>query len=223
MKPDLVIFDVDGTLHDSFAWWGPVIRRGVRAFAEQEELELAEPSDAEAHAVVGMKNEGVWAPFLPESLKHRWHDLRSVVLPMEFAELRSGNDYLFAGVRPLLDHLGRIGVPVALASNCHQGYMDAMCEGQGLAALSGWQLCLSSPGIGTKTDMLRFAIEAAGAERPVMVGDREPDLEAADEAGVPFIWRVNDRCDLSASARFSWDGDPDALLSVLGLPQISAV
>jgi phosphoglycolate phosphatase len=220
-SPDLLVFDVDGTLHDAFAWWAPVIRRGLARFAAQEGLALEMPDDAAACAVVGMKNEGVWAPFLPAGLAHRWRDLRAVVLPMELDELRSGTDYLFAGVRPLLEHLGRIGVPVALASNCHQPYMDAIREGQGLGALSRWQFCLDSDGVDTKTDMLRIAVRSAGAVRAVMVGDREPDLEAAREAGLPFVWRVNERCDLAAVSDACWNGEPGQLLSQLGLPRIS--
>ena len=85
--PELVIFDVDGTLHDTFAWWAPIIRAGVERFAEQEGIEITPPTEREAEAVVGMKDAGVWAPFLPEAHQHRWSDLRAVVLPMEIPRL----------------------------------------------------------------------------------------------------------------------------------------
>ncbi len=33
LPPELVVFDVDGTLHDTFRWWAPIIRAGLsRAF-----------------------------------------------------------------------------------------------------------------------------------------------------------------------------------------------
>jgi phosphoglycolate phosphatase-like HAD superfamily hydrolase len=219
LPPELVVFDVDGTLHDTFRWWAPVIRSGVQRFAEQNGIDLALPSDTEAEAVVGMKDAGVWAPFLPDGHKHRWHDLRAVVLPMEVEIVSNGTDYLFAGVRTLLPHLRAIGVKVALASNCRRTYMGAMQHGQGLAALSDWQFCLDSDGVETKTDMLRLAREAAGAERVVMVGDREPDHEAARALGWPFVWRRNGRCCID-DAELVWNGDPDQLLRGLGLPGI---
>jgi phosphoglycolate phosphatase-like HAD superfamily hydrolase len=219
LPPELVVFDVDGTLHDTFRWWAPVIRSGVQRFAEQNGIDLVLPDTAEAEAVVGMKDAGVWAPFLPEAHKHRWQDLRAVVLPMEVEVVTSGVDYLFPGVRTLLPHLRRLGVKVALASNCRRTYMGAMQRGQGLQELSDWQFCLDSDGVQTKTDMLRLAREAAGAERVVMVGDREPDHEAARALAWPFVWRQNGRCRID-DAELVWDGDPDQLLRGLGLPAI---
>lgn len=221
LPPELVVFDVDGTLHDTFRWWAPIIRAGVRRFAEQNGIDIAEPGIREAEAVVGMKDAGVWSPFLPDDHKHRWPELRAVVLPMEVEEVSRGVDYLFAGVRPLLVHLRRIGVKVALASNCRSTYMRAMQEGQGLAALTDWQFCLDSEGVDTKTDMLRLAQQAAGASRVVMVGDREPDHEAAVALGWPFVWRNNDRCRIDA-ADLVWSGDPDELLQALGLQLLPA-
>jgi len=215
-----LIFDVDGTLHDTFRWWSPIIRAGLQRFCDLHGIVAPMPSDAEAESVVGMKDAGVWAPFLPEPHKHRWPELRSVVLPMEVEEVSRGVDYLFPGVRPMLTHLRAIGVKVALASNCRRTYMGAMQHGQGLAALTDWQFCLDSPGVGDKRDMLRLAKEAAGAERVVMVGDREPDHEAAEALGWPFVWRQNPRCDLSHGDAV-WNGEANHLLQILGLPAIS--
>ena len=54
----------------------------------------------------------------------------------------------------------------------------------------------------------------------IMVGDREPDFDAARALGWPFVWRRNHRCDLSRGEAV-WEGEPDHLLSILGLPGIS--
>jgi phosphoglycolate phosphatase len=220
LPPELVVFDVDGTLHDTFRWWSRVIRDGLQRFAAEAGIDVAAPTDADAEAVVGMRDAGVWAPFLPDGHKHRWQDLRAVVLPLEVATITSGVDYLFPGVRALLPRLRALGVRVALASNCRSRYMDAVLSGQGLGVLSDWQFCLDSPGVGHKQDMLALAAAAAGARRTVMVGDREPDLDAASALGWPFVWRRNARCDLAA-ADAVWDGEPDDLLGILGLPRIS--
>ena len=63
--PELVIFDVDGTLNGIELWWPDLIRKGLRRFADELGVRLTEPDDAAALTVVGEKNEGVWSPFLP--------------------------------------------------------------------------------------------------------------------------------------------------------------
>lgn len=214
---DLVVFDVDGTLHDAFAWWTPVIRRGLRRFAHERGLAIELPIDRAATAVVGMKDAGVWAPFLPAEHAALWPELRKVVLPMEVEELQRGIDYTFPGVRHLLGELRRRGVRLALASNCRQVYMDAHRIGQGLAGLTDAQYCLDSDGGIDKTGMLRAAVKRFAAVAPVMVGDREPDLEAARAAGMPFVWRRNDRCDLSALSDATWEGGEVEFLALVGL------
>lgn len=219
LPPDLVVFDVDGTLHDTFRWWAPVIRDGLRAFRAATGVPVPDPSDEEAEAVVGMRDAGVWGPFLPEAHKHRWQDLRAMVIPMEVKVVRS-QDFLFQGVRELLLQLRAMSVKVALASNCRSAYMAAVQEGQGLAALSDWQYCLDSPGIADKTGMLASAARVARARRPVMVGDREPDRDAARALGWPFVWRTNRRCRIN-DADATWCGDPEGLLGTLGLRGIT--
>jgi phosphoglycolate phosphatase-like HAD superfamily hydrolase len=211
IPPDLVVFDIDGTLHNTFAWWSPIIRAGLQVFAQQKGIEIPVPTDEQAEAVVGMKDEGVWAPFLPE--------LRKTVVPMEVDEVSRGTDYLFEGVRPLLQHLRGIGVKVALASNCRSTYMGAMKHGQRLVEISDWQFCLDSPNVETKRDMLFEAQKVSGARKAVMVGDREPDHHAAEQMGWPFVWRQNTRCGIH-HADVIWSGDPDELLRVLGLPTL---
>lgn len=217
--PELVVFDVDGTLHDTFRWWAPVLRAGLQRFAAARRMHIPLPDDATAEAVVGMKDAGVWAPFLPEGHKDLWPELRATVLPMEVEEVSRGVDYLFPGVRDLLLHLRALGVKTALASNCRTTYMRAMQDGQGLRALTDWQFCLDSQGVRHKTDMLAHARAAAGAQRVVMVGDREPDRDAARELGWPFVWRANARCRID-DADLVWSGEPDQLLAALRLPRL---
>ena len=220
-RPELCIFDVDGTLNGIELWWPDLIREGIAGFADEMGLDLLPPDDRAALAVVGEKNEGVWTPFLPPEHQHLWSQLRARVLPMEVELLRSGRDFLYPGIRELLVHLRSLGVKLALASNCGAEYMAAIAEGQGLARLTDWLFCLASPGVTEKADMLRLALEAAATRRAVMVGDRPSDQAAARANHLPFLWRSNDLCRIP-DAEGVWDGEPDSLLALLGLPRISS-
>lgn len=218
---ELAIFDVDGTLNGIELWWPDLIRQGVQSFAAAEGLQLPLPDDQQALAVVGNKNEEVWAPFLPPAEQHRWSDLRALVLPLEVALLRSDVDYLYPGVVETLSGLRDAGLHLALASNCGSEYMAAIAQGQGLAKHTDWQFCLDSEGVDTKADMLRNAMRAADTQRAVMIGDRVSDQLAALEVGIPFVWRVNTACEIHG-ADGHWDGAAEQLLALLGVSGTAA-
>ena len=69
--PRLVVFDVDGTLQDTFQWWPRVIRDGLTSFARKHGFEPTLPDDIAACAVVGMSDADVWSPFLPAAFAHQ--------------------------------------------------------------------------------------------------------------------------------------------------------
>ena len=214
--PGLAIFDVDGTLHDTFRWWTKVFSAGIRAFGEAKGLDLPVPDRTTLESVVGNKDEGVWVPLLPPEHRDLWVELRQFIIPREVAEISSGTDYLFPGVRELLPHLRAQGIQCALASNCRAGYFQGVKEGQGLGPLVDSAWCLDSDGVDTKTDMLRNAMAVAGTERAVMVGDRDADQNAAREAGLPFIWRHNDKFPLD-DVDGVWDGTVAGFCRLVGL------
>jgi phosphoglycolate phosphatase len=214
---DLVVFDVDGTLHDAFRWWQPVLHEGLSAYAARHGVRIPLPERDQADAVVGLKDEGVWGAFLPGEHAANWRELREICIPIECERLLAGDDYLYAGVRSLLARLRAAGVGLAIASNCRARYFDAMCRGQGLGPAVDLHFCLDTPGITDKTSMLATALERTGARSAVMVGDREPDLEAARAVGLPFVWRENPRCDLAAASDAVWSGDGDELARLVGV------
>src|SRR5687767_9503410 len=129
MPPRLVVFDVDGTLHDTFRWWPGVLRRGLTAFAAARGFAVQLPDDTAACSVIGKRDAEVWSPFLPEEHKDSWPDLRAAVVPLECEQLRGSTDYLYPGIRAMLGRLRRAGVATAIASNCRRMYFAAVCEG----------------------------------------------------------------------------------------------
>ncbi len=188
--PPLVLFDIDGTLHDTMQWWPRVIQQGVRALGDRLGRALPPPDRSTAEAVIGRADAALWKPLLPADAGEHWRELESLTVEIQVRELAGGRDYLFAGTRAMLTELRAAGTRIALASNCQEPYLAAMLDGQGLCTYVDDAWCAGSPGVSTKADMVGFALEAAGTEAAVLVGDRESDAAAAAAHGLPFVHRV---------------------------------
>jgi phosphoglycolate phosphatase len=188
--PELVIFDLDGTLVDTRAWWLPVAKEGLRQFSEQTGEAVPFPGEEKAWSLVGLPDDQVFKGLLPPGRKCEWGILRDILLPIEGEVLRAKKDYLFPGTRALLQELKDAGVKLAVASNCGPEYLEAVLVGQGLELWMDRSYCLGMPPkMLAKDQMLVEAMRSLDAQTAVLVGDRDSDARAAKKAGIPFIFR----------------------------------
>lgn len=184
---DAVLFDLDGTLVATDRFWPDAARAGaVRAFAELG-IERELPTRADWMSLVGRP--------LAEGFDDLLGDLdeparRQVQARCEEAEhelLRDGRAAPLPGVLEVLAALRAAGVRTGIASNCGQGYLDAMMNGLGLARWIEEARCLDSPGIHDKAGMIEDLLLTFDTRRAVMVGDRAGDRDAAWANGVPHV------------------------------------
>jgi phosphoglycolate phosphatase len=187
-----VVFDLDGTLVDSFPWFLSVLpevaaRHGFRApadAAEGEALRLLGPREILARLGV--------AP---------WR------LPLIAAEMRrrkraAGALPLFRGVPAMLGALHAAGVPLGLGTS-DTAENARLSLGAECMALIRHQAC-GAPLLG-KARLLRRLLRASGTPpaAALMIGDEVRDAEAAREAGMGFAaagWGYNSPAALRARA-----------------------
>ncbi len=184
---DAVLFDLDGTLVATDRFWVDAARAGARRAFEELGIAREMPSAQEWMSMVGLPLaqgfERVFADLAP--------DARALVMRLceeeEHQALRSGHAALLPGVAATLDDLTRRGVRLGIASNCGQGYLDAMLGDLGLARWVQEARCLDSKGVRNKADMLADLLATFGTRSAVMVGDRLGDRDAAWENGLPHV------------------------------------
>ena len=174
------ILDVDGTLvdtnyHHAIAWYRAFRRHGVAPAIWRIHRHIGMGGDQLVDAVAGHGVE-----------RERGDEIRAAEdeLYMEVIdEVRP-----FDGARELIGELKRRGNPVVLASSAKQEEVDHyldLLEARDLA--HGWTTSADVEATKPEPDLVRAALEAAGTDEAVMVGDTTWDVEAAARAGLETL------------------------------------
>ena len=173
MRWPLVVFDLDGTLVDSFPWFLSVLPE----VAARHRFRV--PGDAEREALRRLGPRGV----LAELGVARWR-LPFIARDMRRRKTAAGPLPLFPGVPAMLRDLHAAGAVLALAtSDTEANARRALGESAGLIAHWGCGASLFG-----KARVLRRVLGAAGVApaQAILIGDEVRDAEAARAVGTDF-------------------------------------
>jgi len=182
-----VIFDLDGTLVATDRYWPDAARAGaLRAFKDLGwDRDL--PDGSVWMGMVGQPLEEAFEAAFPELAAADRKHLLDCCVEEEHRLLDEGRAGLLPGVPETLKQLDGMGVPLGVASNCSQGYLDALLGGLGISKWIREARCLDSPGISNKAGMIADLLHTFGTRHAVMVGDRQGDRDAAWANGLPHV------------------------------------
>jgi len=195
VRPDAIIFDLDGTLWDTTATcadgWNRVLGRlgiahrpvravDVRAVAGRPHL------DGIREAFAGLSESDVVR--LADATAHE-----------DNLAVAAYGGVLYPGVREQVPRL-RARVPLMVVSNCQRGYIETFYEWSGLGAHFVDFECWGNTGC-DKAENLRRVIARNALRAPWFVGDTDGDRLAARANGVNFAhvgWGFGavEECDL---------------------------
>jgi phosphoglycolate phosphatase len=197
----LVIFDLDGTLADSYPWFlrnlhGVLERFGLRSVddGDIERLRGADPRDILEH--LGIR---------------RW---KLPIIARHIRQLKAEHPAampLFPGVDMLLQALNARGIVTAMVSSDHESNVRRALGSRNAALIAHWACSASMFG---KAAKFRRVLRKAGVapEEALCIGDEIRDLEAARAVGVAFgavSWGYT-------SAAALKEREPDALFTSIG-------
>jgi HAD superfamily hydrolase (TIGR01549 family) len=178
--PPAAILDVDGTLvdtnfHHAIAWY--------RAFRQHD---VVLPI-WRIHRHIGMGGDQLVKSLAGEQLENEKGDEIRAAESVLYGELMSEVEPL-DGARDLIEDLKKRGNAVVLASSAKphevEHYLDLL-DARELA--DGWTTSGDVEATKPEPDLVVAAVEKAGGEEAVMVGDSTWDCEAAKRAGLDTI------------------------------------
>jgi HAD superfamily hydrolase (TIGR01509 family) len=160
------------------------------------------------HRHIGMGGDQLVPAVVGDDVERRLGDELRAAAAEEFAPLRDECEPL-AGARELLAELKRRGLAVVLASSSNESDLEhflGLLDAHDL--VDAWTTSGDVERTKPHPDVVHAALEKAGTEDAVMVGDSRWDVEAAAKAGLETVcvitggWSEQELFDLGAAAVF---------------------
>jgi phosphoglycolate phosphatase len=174
-----VLFDLDGTLLDSAAAVTSRLRVTFAAFGVQP------PDDGELRHLIGPPTPVALSAGIPPERLDEGVTFYRALAAREGLE----NISLFAGISDALATLHNRGIPLAVATSKPQREAERIVTEFGIAEYFAAVAGASAERV-SKADVVAYALdqlETLSAHSPLMVGDRQWDVEGAAEHGVPTV------------------------------------
>ncbi len=177
-KIKTILFDYDGTLHDSLHIYAPAFRKAFDYLVTTHGVEPRSWSDEEISKFLGQTPKEMWNAFgsdIPKAAK----DEASSIISQEMERLiKEGKAQLYDGALETLYDLKKKGYILAFISNCRNYYLHAHTNLFGLGKYFEYMVCSESyPGIEAK-ELVLEKLKPQLEDEMVIVGDRHHDMKA---------------------------------------------
>ena len=173
-----IIFDYDGTLHNSMLTYAPAFRDTMKWLSDSGYIADREYTDKEISYWLGFNSTDMWGQFHPELDIAVCETARKRLGENMAHRLDSGEGALFDGTEEMLTALKNAGHTLIFLSNCRVHYME---RAKRLFHLADWfdsfYCCEKYDFIPKHEIFRRFAHEHEG--QYIVVGDRFHDIETA--------------------------------------------
>lgn len=183
MKPESLIFDIDGTLWDSRS----IIVEGynqVLTAAGHEDLCVTAEDLKRLFGKTMKEIADIMLITLP--VEERYPLMEKCIDTGDARLLNDPCDIGYPGVKETLEELHK-RYRLFIVSNSQLGYPETTMEKLGITHLFQGHLCFGNTGT-DKGTTIRILMEQHGIENAVYIGDTQGDYEAAVKAGLPFVW-----------------------------------
>lgn len=181
-----VIFDFDGTLHDSMRIYPAAFRAGYQWLVDNGWAQPRSFSDEDISGYIGLTAEEMWKSFRPDLPDDVWPQAAARVGQKMDELILDGTARLFPHVPDMLSQVKDLGVQLVFLSNCRVAYQEAARTAFGLDRwFAGYFNSEEWHGVPKEEIFNDIAAQFPGGY--AMVGDRNKDMAVSRAHGFPGI------------------------------------
>lgn len=176
-----VIFDVDGTLWDAVSVITDSWNNTLQGFPD-----VTSRVTYEVMRNMMGKTMDEFVTLFPELSMERAAEVLEYCCQEEINYLHSHPGILYPGIRDILETLHE-QYELYIVSNCQNGYIEALLHSCNLSHLFEGFECFGRTGK-KKGQNIQILMQRYEIDKAIYIGDTQMDQEAAEYAGIPFIF-----------------------------------
>ncbi|MBW7460114.1 HAD hydrolase-like protein, partial [Paenibacillus sepulcri] len=187
MKPQALIFDMDGTLFETDTLLLGVHERIFQTLREEGLFHEPTPPVERLLGCLGMLLEDIWKSVMPGSSEAARKRADVLLLQYEVEGLEAGEGSLYPHVETTLRQLRANGYKLFVASNGLERYVREIVRLKSLTELFDGLYSAGEYQTSTKVDLVARLMEDHGLDYAWMIGDRSSDVEAGRGNGLGVV------------------------------------
>ena len=181
-----LIFDWDGTLHNTLRLYGHAFRAAYKWLVEGGFAPEQYYSDEQVSRFLGMNTADMWRNFMPDLPGSIVQEASSRIGRELVRAVDRGEAQLYDGVPEMLEQLHALGYTLVFLSNCQHDCQEAHRKYFHLDLwFSGYFCCEDYQGRPKEEIFLEIAAQFPGPY--LVIGDRDSDMRVAQVHGLKSI------------------------------------
>ncbi len=183
----VLIFDYDGTLHNTAHLYGCAFRRAYERLVADGYAEKRYYSDEEMSRYLGMTADEMWQSFMPDLppdiMKRTANEVGREMVNL----ISEGAAVLYDGIEEALSSLKDSGYTMVILSNCHDEYLQAHRNYFRLDRWFDGYYAAEKFGYIPKENIFQFIQRDFPDEKYIVIGDRESDFRVGTANGLKTV------------------------------------
>ena len=185
-----LIFDYDGTLHQTIGIYAPALRQAYANLVAAGCAPMRNMSDEEISQWLGWSTVDMWNAFMPDLPEDMKRKAGLEVGQNMYNLISGGKAKMYPGALDVLQQLKNEGHTLICLSNCDSSYRVAHIKAFGLEQNIDSFYATGDYNYEPKTKLFEYIQERYGSHedvRYIAIGDRFYDIELADSGGLDSI------------------------------------